>query len=66
MTNNLTTFLLNSADFKATAQVAVEAILNMPDAYDFPTMMQVRETGIAAGVSNTYMDPLRILMADRF
>lgn len=50
---------------KTTAQVAVEAILNLPEAYDLSTMQQVREVAVREGVDNFYLDPLRILIADR-
>lgn len=51
---------------KITAQVAVEAIINVNgDGYDTATMQAVREVAIREGVANFYLDPLRILIAER-
>ena len=44
---------------KATAQVAVEAIVNVyGDGYDLETIAAVRSEAIAAGVSDFYVDML--------
>lgn len=44
---------------KVTAQVAAEAIANLPDEYDRATVATVLADGIAAGVSDFYLDILR-------
>lgn len=41
------------------AQVAVEAVANDPDAYDFPTVVAVLENGEANGVPEFYLDLVR-------
>jgi len=43
---------------KVTAQVAVEAIVNDPTAYDRETVEVVRADAIALGVSSFYVDML--------
>ena len=46
---------------KVTAQVAVEAILNTPDAYTPETMRIVFDDAAKAGVSDFYLDQLEEL-----
>lgn len=43
---------------KLTAQVAVEAIIGEPSAYDRLVVLQVWEDALGAGVSRFYLDQL--------
>ena len=43
---------------KIAAQVAVEAIVNMPDAYEPATIAAVRAIAIRHGVASLYVDML--------
>lgn len=47
---------------KATAQVAVESIINMPDAFDRSTMVEVITFATDAGVAEFYLDMLRTII----
>lgn len=45
---------------KLVTQVAVEAVVNSPSAYDRDTIEAVREAGREAGVSSLYLDMLPV------
>ena len=47
---------------RVTAQVAVEAIVNMPEGYDVNTMTTVLHVAETAGVADLYLDMLRGLI----
>lgn len=47
---------------KTTVQVAVEACINTPQAYDRETMRTVLRSGISAGISPFYTDQLREIL----
>jgi len=53
-----------STDTRATAQVAVEAIVNAPSGYDAPTKALVLREGERVGVSETYLGMLRTIVAN--
>jgi hypothetical protein len=53
------------APSQTTAQVAVEAIINMPEAYSLDTMRDVLMVSINANVATLYTDVLRQLVHDR-
>ena len=45
------------------AQVAVEAIINNPEAYNGSTIVEVLKQAEKIGVSEFYLQPLRIIRA---
>lgn len=47
------------ASLKRATQVAVEAVINTPDAYSVDTMIQVVKAGELVGVSDFYLNPVR-------